>query len=29
VKPYGDGGTQACAVTGNEAAEKAVAWIVA
>ena len=29
VKPYGDGGTQACAVTGNEAAEKAVAWIAA
>ena len=27
VKDYGDGGTQACAYTGREAANRAVAWL--
>lgn len=27
VKEYGDGGTQACAYTGREAANKALAWL--
>ena len=27
VKDYGDGGTQACAFTGREAARKALAWL--
>lgn len=27
VKDYGDGGTQACAYTGREAAQRAVAWL--
>lgn len=29
VKDYGDGGTQACAYTGREAAQSALAWLAA
>lgn len=29
VKDYGDGGTQACATTGREAAKKAMEWLAA